>query len=83
MARSGHDCCNDRQAGTDINWSLVTDLVAKISAVFISLQMEQVDRSHSVGFLLLKSTILRMGEGSFAEINCTVNLFADRFVNKV
>ena len=56
-------------------------LAANMSAESISLQIEHLLVSHSVGFLLLKSTILRIGEGSFAERSWMVNLLADRFVS--
>ena len=59
------------------------DFTLKMSAVVMSLQIEQVGRLHSVGFLLLKSTILSIGDGNFADNNCTENILADKFVRKV
>ena len=68
--RSGQDCWSIFQAATEIIEGIVSVTeVTKMSAEIISLQTEQDDRSHSTGLRLPKSTIVRIGDGSLADIN--------------
>ena len=53
-----------------------------MSALDMSLHMEHFAVSHLGGCLLLKSTIFKIGEGSFADNNWIENLLAERFVSK-
>jgi hypothetical protein len=48
----------------------------------MSAQIEQLDVLHDTGFLLAKFTNCSSGEGSFAEMCCTLILFADRFTRR-
>ena len=56
--------------------------VAYTLIVSISLQMEHLLESQSMGFRLLKSTIFRIGEGNLAERSWMENLLADKFVSR-
>ena len=53
-----------------------------VSVSWICLQTVQEERSQSTGFLELKSTIARRGDGSLAEICWTASLSADRLPSR-
>ena len=53
-----------------------------VSVFCTSLQTVQEDKSHSTGFLELKSTMVRRGDGNLAEMCWTDSLSADRLPSK-
>ena len=56
--------------------------MAPSDTVELSVHIVHDDKLHVIGFLLPKSTIDRMGEGSFADISWIENLLADKLTKR-